>query len=110
MTKRVTALAWADEPLDFSDFFPPQAIEESPAVPALDEGDDAELLSLPHAVRAATATTDAVPTNALPKLVRSTVTTFRLKTRVGGNVCARGGRFRDGRLTGGEQVPGQRGA
>ena len=104
-------MACAEEPLAFNDFFPPQAIEESPAVPALDEGeDDAELLSLPHAVRAATATTDAVPTNALPKLVRSTVTTFRLKTRVEGNVCARGGRFRDGRLTGGEQVPGQRGA
>jgi hypothetical protein len=77
MPSNVTALAWDDAPLAFSDFFPPQAIEESPAVPALDEGDDAELLSLPHAVRAATATTDAVPTNTLPKLVRSTVTAFR---------------------------------
>ena len=78
MTKRVTALAWDDAPLAFSDFFPPQAIAESPAAPALAAGeDDAELLSLPHAVRAATATTDAVPTNTLPKLVRSTATAFR---------------------------------
>ena len=63
--------------LALRDFFPPQAIEDPPAPLALDDDDDAVLLSLPHAVSAATATTDAVPTNALPKLVRSTVPTFR---------------------------------
>ncbi len=76
MTKRVIAFAWAEEPLDFSDFLPPQSAADVP--PVADPDDDVVLLSLPQAdsVNAATAATDTVVPNALPMLLKLTAPTF----------------------------------
>ena len=63
------ALAWAVAPLPFSAFFPPQSTAAPPALPPTEDDAAVVLLSLPQAVNAAIASTDAVETNTLPKPV-----------------------------------------
>jgi hypothetical protein len=71
------ALAWADDPLDLSDFFPPQATAPAASDPGDADG-AAALLSLPHALRAATVAADTVIANALPSVLTGYLFLFRL--------------------------------
>lgn len=72
------ALAWADDPLDFSDFFPPQATTPAPSDPGGADGAPA-LLSLPQALRVATVAAETVIAKALPSVLTECLFLFRLR-------------------------------
>ena len=66
-------MAWSLEPLDFSDFVPPQSTAAPPAPPPTEDYAEVVLLSLPQAVSAAKASTDTKATDTLPMPTEFTV-------------------------------------